>query len=373
MRAVAKNDRVWFIVDDQEEVKSFVSAFVLASKKKQQWRWLQPAACDETLLKRGNSARVAGALIDIDLTVDTVIKGTGLALAQGIRAKQKGKFVSEYPLIRFANPEPIARFVGSDPGSNDLFDLLISKDEARKCPAEIVRQCAAVREIYNEFSSLSRITPPRFAELCNVSLLDFELLGDARLFQRIATGLSATKGATHVGAGSFIRTFLVPDGLLISEELLAVRLGVDKRASPAAWKKILRKIERAKYKGIGSDGFDRWWARGVERFWLSACSDKFLQELTNAERVMLLSKSLKLKTLKSLRPKDARYWRLCTISRERGKFVPIDPRNAVKMISAVSSEPWLEPEQASPEVAAMNKGDKRLDRADLKRLKIVTR
>lgn len=367
MRAVAKNSSIWFIVDDQEEVETFCASFESKSKGKQNWVWLKPADAEKTLLTRNNKLKIAGVLIDIDLTSDPVIKGTGLALAQGIRAKQKGKLVPDYPLVRFANPLPISRFVGSDPGSNDLFDLLTPKDDARGAPIQVVKKCAAIREVYDKFSAAPKLDQKQFAKLCGVSEAEFAVWADVRFYQRIAASLASAGGAVHVGAGNFIRSFLVPDGLLVDEELLAVRLGVKKSASSSAWKKVLKSLDGAKYTGVGSGGFERWWARGIEAFWLAADSKKFLQELTASERVKILSKHLKLKTLEAIKPGDGRYWRLCAISREANKSIPVDPRMAVKLVSTTAREPWLEPEQVSPDIALMHRNDRRLDKADLKR------
>jgi hypothetical protein len=273
-------------------------------------------------------------------------------------------------LVRFANPVPVGKFVGSDPVSNDLFDLLVPKDAARKDALGVTRRCAALREIYDELLQRKAFNERRFSEMCGLPPKEAELWSDERLFQRMQAGMAKGSGAVHVGAGAFVRTFLEPEGLLIDEELVAVRLGIDVKASGPSWTTLLKKLDSAAYRGLGSKAFERWWARGLEMFWYGVDGEHFLQELTAADRVKKLTAHFKLKNLKALSKADNRYWRLCTISREQGRLVPIDPRNAVSMIPAVTREPWLEPEQAAVDVALMHKDDSRLDKNDLKRLKL---
>lgn len=354
----------WFIVDDQSEVDAFCSAFNVGEAAAS-WTWIGPSVAVDTIFSKA-AAEVGGVLVDIDLSGDIAHKGTGLGLAQDLRAKQKAGLIANFPIIRFANPQPVSRFVGIDQTSDDLFDLLLSKEQARSFPKEAVAKCLAIREVYEKLSS-RRLDETRFAELCGVNMDEYKSWVDARLLQQIFVGASETN-AVHVATGLFIRSFLEPNGLLIDEELLSVRLGVNISASGNSWPKLLDAILHIKYSGLGAYGFKRWWARGIEGLWASIEPSSFLQELPVSARVKRVAGHFKIRGLKPLHPEDARYWRLCSLSKEQGRFVPIDPRQSVKMISTVPRQPWLEPEQADPSVALMNKDDPRLDKADLKRI-----
>ncbi|MGL9623681.1 hypothetical protein QRQ56_37585 [Bradyrhizobium sp. U531] len=363
-----KTTRIWVVVDDQKDVDAYCDTFnEVVESAGFRWRRMKPSEVGEGLLSRTKEP-IAGVLVDIDLSSDPGVKGTGLGIAQDIRAKQKSRLLADYPLIRFANPVPVGKFVGADPGSNDLFDLLVPKDAARKDALDVTRRCVALRELYDELSARRAFSEKRLAGMCGLTVKEFELWSDERLFQRMQAGM-AKGGAVHVGAGAFVRTFLEPEGLLIDEALVAVRLGIDVKASGPSWKTLLKKIDTAAYCGLGSKAFKRWWARGLERFWHGVDAEHFLQELTAAQRVEKLIAHFKLKSLKPLSKPNNRYWRLCTISREQGRLVPIDPQTAISMIPAVTREPWLEPEQAALDVALMHKDDGRLDKNDLKRLR----
>jgi hypothetical protein len=216
---------------------------------------------------------IAGVLVDIDLSSE--IAGTGLGLAQDLRAKQKNQDIPDYPVVRFANPDPVRRYVGADPVSDDLFDLLEDKGRARHCPREVVNGCLAVREVYDGLAP-RELDEAQFARICALTPDKFELWGDARFYQRVKTGLAA---ALHVGAGAFVRSFLLPDGLLVGERLLAVRLGVDLGASGDAWNTLKSALDSASYRGLGAAGFERWWARGIEAFWFSVDRDAICTKL----------------------------------------------------------------------------------------------
>ncbi|MGJ5083583.1 hypothetical protein [Bradyrhizobium sp. HKCCYLS3013] len=367
---MAKTSRVWFVVDDQEEVDAYCDTFnEVVEESGFEWKRMNPSEVGDRLFSRTRE-RIAGVLVDIDLSSDPGTKGTGLGVAQDLRAKQKSGSVADYPLVRFANPVPVGRFVGADPVSNDLFDLLVSKESARKDAVAVTRRCIALTAIYDELLARRSFTEKRFSEMCGLTLKQYELWSDERLFQRMQAGMAKGAGAVHVGAGAFVRTFLEPAGLLIDEDLVAVRLGVDAIRSGASWKALLSRINSAAYRGVGSEAFNRWWARGLDAFWYSIDKESFLQELTAAERVERLCARFKLRSLVALSDSQRRFWRLCALSRERGRLVPIDPRGAISLVPAVVREPWLDPEQAALDVALMHKDDVRLDKNDLKRFAI---
>ena len=358
--------RTWFVVDDQpDDVKPFCASFLRETEgRSYDWRVLSPSQAGTALFGLPEDP-LAGVLIDIDLSRE--ILGTGLGLAQDLRAKQKNNEIADYPIVRFANLDPVKKYVGADPVSDDLFDLFIGKDRARQYPRAIVDECIAVRMVYDILEP-RKFTEEEFARVCGLAPERFEVWGDIRFYQRVSTRLDA---ALHAGAGTYIRSFLLPDGLLIGEDLLAVRLGVDREASGQYWETLKSAFRSASYEGPGAAAFERWWARGIEAIWFSIDPGDYLHELTVTERISKLSEHFALEGLVPLQPSNEspgdRYWRLCTLSKERSRIVPVDPRNGVNLTSAVQPDPWLEPEQAALGIAAMEQGDARLAKLNLKR------
>jgi hypothetical protein len=254
--------------------------------------------------------------------------------------------------------------VGDDPASDDLFDLLLSKETAREAPPRAVREMIAVRILYDRLTKAPPQSPTEFAVFCGLAEEAFELWGDHRLWRKVRLGMGET-ASVHVAAGSFLRTFLLPEGLLVSEDLLAVRLGVNREESPG-WPAVIQAMIQARYAGVGAEGFNRWWAQGLQAYWRTLDEDEYLHERTAFERVMTLRKALARDDLHPFEP-DARYWRLCALSRRQGEFRPIDPRRAVSLAQRTALEPWVEPEQAAADVAAMNRDDPRVDPEELAR------
>ena len=119
----------------------------------------------------------------------------------------------------------------------------------------------------------------------------------------------------------------------LGERLLAIRLGVDLEASGDAWNALKSALGQASYSGLGAEGFDRWWARGIEAFWFSIDPESHPHQLTVSERASRLKTRPGLERVVALElseesPGD-RYWRVCTLSKEKGRFLPLDPRYAV--------------------------------------------
>jgi hypothetical protein len=359
--------RTWIIVDDQiSEAESFAANFQRSAPTEgYAWKALQAADAQQFLLSDSGDG-IAGVLVDVDFSSDGKAIGTGLGLAQNLRAKQKNKKSKtlDYPLIRFANPDPVREFVGDDPASDDLFDLLISKVFARDHLDTVVLQARAARAVYDGLTDSPPADLAAFARFCGKEPAQFEVWGDPRLWQKVRLGLGESS-ATHVAAGSFFRSFLLPVGLLVDEDTLAIRLGVDIEKSPD-WPTLRAALADAKYTGVGAEGFERWWARGIDSFWLGVDDDEYLHQRNSEERVDRLRK-ISGDRLAALQP-PARYWRLCALSLRNGECKAVDPARAVTLVQRSPQEPWIDPEQAAVEVAVMFRDDPRIDTDELARL-----
>jgi hypothetical protein len=356
----------WIVVDDQlSEAQAFAASFQTASQS-DACIWDAMQASDAQIYLLGSRGEgIAGALIDVDLSSDGRVIGTGLGLAQDLRARQKNRQSLDFPLIRFANADPVRRYVGDDPVSDDLFDLLIPKEFSRVQPDIVARQASAARDVYLGLADGSPADSALFARFVGLDPQTFEIWGDARLWQKVRLGMSSSS-ATHVAAGTFLRSFLLPSGLLIDEATVAVRLGIDRAHSPD-WEAVREALNNFRYLGCGSAGFDRWWARGIDAFWLNLECEEYLHQRTSTQRVEVLKKFFGV-DLVALQP-TGRYWRLCSLSLRSNDQVPIEPEHALTLLQHTPQEPWIEPEQADVNVAAMFRDDPRVDADELARLR----
>src|SRR5690349_3360922 len=112
--------RTWFIVDDQpKDAESFLAGFKRSTTGPYLWDVLPPGKALSALAGKERGS-VAGILLDIDLSSDPTAQGNGLGIAQSLRGEQKKGEIDDYPLFRFANTGPIEKYIGGDPGSDDL-------------------------------------------------------------------------------------------------------------------------------------------------------------------------------------------------------------------------------------------------------------
>jgi hypothetical protein len=361
----------WAFVEDQpDEAKSFAEQLG-TGQRPIPVEVLGPLKARADLLT-GKSVPM-GVLMDVDLSAVTGEHGTGLGIAQDIRGKQKAHEIADYPIIRLAGPKPVERIVGGDPSSDDLFDLRISKNEVvRDCPSVQLR-LTGVKRVYEQLSGFAALDDQALGVLLGLTPQQREEWSHPALHSRLADGHRTT---VHVAAGTFMRGLLLSPGLLIDETLLAVRLGLDRDGSGDAWGQLVQRLMNFKFNGTSHEQFERWWARGLEDWWLGTSGGNSLASLTISQRHERLCNHFRLNGLLPLTmPKGSageRPWRLCTLSLEADEpqYVPIDPSESVRVTPRVDQPPWIDAQYASlgSALRAAN-DDKRLNRSDLDRLR----
>ncbi|HGE6045229.1 TPA: hypothetical protein ACGGSH_003221, partial [Vibrio cholerae] len=146
-----------------------------------------------------------------------------------------------------------------------------------------------------------------------------------------------------------LNTFVRSAGILVTEEMLATKLGIDIKAS-GDWEPLLSKLEPCLYRGVFSTLKKRWWMSGIEDWWYEICHSKTLRGLTADERVEILKSSLNLEDLKSITPKysngrqSKKFWVNCIVS-----GTPLDPYDAI-VANKPDLMPWEQPIYLDPEV-----------------------
>jgi hypothetical protein len=90
-------------------------------------------------------------------------------------------------------------------------------------------------------------------------------------------------------AQALLHGVVAPSGPLVPDVVLAVRLGIDIKAS-IGWSALLHSLENAQYGGPFSEGFRRWWWSEVLSFW-STISETPLRSLSAESRVSLLKQA----------------------------------------------------------------------------------
>jgi hypothetical protein len=314
-----------------------------------------------------------GVLMDVDLSGVKGEHGTGLGIAQDIRGKQKAREIRDYPIVRLAGPKPVERIIGGDPSSDDLFDLRISKNEVAKDFSSVQVRLTGVKCVYDQLSGFAALDDQALGAILGLTSQQREEWSHPALHRRLADGRHT---AVHVAAGTLMRGLLLSPGLLIDEILLAVRLGLDREGSGEAWGQLLQRLTNLKFSGTAHEEFERWWARGLEDWWLGISGGNSLASLTISQRHERVCNHFRLNGLLPLTmPKGSageRPWRLCTPSLEADEpqYVPIDPSESVRVTPRVDQPPWVDPQYAALGSALRAEvDDKRLNPSDLDRLR----
>ena len=146
-----------------------------------------------------------------------------------------------------------------------------------------------------------------------------------------------------------IQEFLDMEGLVISEHLLAARLGIDISQS-ADWNNLLEVLKPCRYYGVFADGWSRWWAGHLQDWWSSNFSEKNLRSTPSAERVGLIIERFNLKNIvqatKVDKARSDSFWVICS-----GLKKPIDPVDGLVIAGQDNFYPWQEKKYVSYEAA----------------------
>lgn len=310
----------------------------------------------------------SGVLMDVDLSNEKGSRQSGPGMAQDIRVAQQKRTLPGFPIVRFSLREKVLENIGHDSSSDDIFDLKIEKDGLSAADARPAAQSKliGVRALYDALN------------VEGARLLDVLGLTEEQWYQWGSTDFQSDfdiGDRVHLKASPLVRVMIHP-GLLIDEDMLAMRLGVDSSASQG-WQTLTDELAAYAYCGVASGCFKRWWARGIEDWWQDKLgADVPLAGCTIAERVELLT-AVTADLVPLQMPSGSlgdRPWRYCLLSKEaRQQFVPVDPARAVKVKPRSSMPSWLDPLYAALGIALQNREDPTLDKEDMKRLQIYTR
>jgi hypothetical protein len=357
----------WWLVDDSpEEATSFAQNL----SKEEALSIVYTSVKDAAAALDNGTLEAAGILMDVDLSNETGRKQTGPGLSQDIRVAQQKQTIPPFPIVRFSLRDKVLQNIGRDSSSDDLFDLKIEKDglSAEEARTAAQAKLIGVRKIYDALQS--RMTDVSLPGLVGLAPGDWQKWGSTAFQSDFESG-----DRVHLRAGPFIRMMVHP-GLLIDEDVLGFRLGLNIKAS-TGWPTLKEKLTPYTYRGVAANCFPRWWARGIEEWWQDElAAESPLAGCTIGKRVEHLSR-LAGELVPLTMPKGSmgdRPWRYCLLTKEqRQEAIPVDPSKSVKIRPRSPMPAWLDPLYAALGVALQNPDDSRLDNGDLRRLQLFTR
>ncbi len=318
-----------------------------------------------------------GLFLDVALTnaLDTdgqPVGFDGIALAQQVRTLQtrartptSGNSLPEFPIIRLSKRDVIREYVNEDSTSDDLFDELIDKENVLNAPAPIAAVAAALADDYEKVCIFSSGDPTPATLSALLAWPEDQL---ARLDTRTLIGLQRPNAPAHVLARFIVVKLLRRAGPMIAEELLAVRLGVDRDKSPQ-WSDLLGLLEARAYSGAFAQGYPRWWMMGVLDWWQEKVDpDQLPSRLSASDRVAKLKDALGLGELEPIGPNPDspgdRFWTICIRSQ-----VPVDLNQGYPLLPVYGSESWHDTEYLCLEEALRSPNHPRLSPAERTRVK----
>lgn len=361
------NDNVvkYLYVDDSDNAKSFISALSLCDRLDIQV--VQPTEKRLHLINQIVSNSYDGLIIDQQLYENKIVNKdkeynadyTGSSLSFDVRSEQKLKTISgetdySIPIVLYSAGQNVPDIINS--AGRELFDYVIYKGSqnfsefSNNTPLyqQILISLGRGYKTLKETKELNMI----FA-LDDLSDLDSRFIESFSIYQ---------KDMVSVQARFIINELIIKQGILIDEDILAVRLGIDKKSE--GWdivKKSLRGFN-AEYKGVFNEGWPRWWMPIVEKWWYEQIDDDVhLGSYSAAERTELIAKNLQINlnaaTTSSMFSTHNNYWTICDITKE-----PLDIEDGLMLPEQNNLFPWQDAKYVSIE-AAIN-GDVQVSNSD---------
>lgn len=264
----------------------------------------------------------------------------GTSIAQEIRTRQKEKVLKSFPIVLFSTKEEFD--LAMEDSAKDVFDMCMDKSNLSvDLYTAYTSQLIALSEGYKMLSTNNKLESILNTD---ITLLDSRFVFEYNELKR---------SPVHVQTRFLITEFFERQGLLINEDVLAARLGVDKNNSKD-WGILKQTLTPAKYEGVFSLGWERWWAHLVERWWNEAVTSEMSLRTTTADlRVRKIKERLGLSDVvpatKKGKAKSNEFWTIC-----KGCGKPLDPVDGLLISGQDNLYSWQEPEYVSID-SALNK------------------
>jgi hypothetical protein len=266
------------------------------------------------------------------------------AIAQEIRTRETDQNdpIAPLPIILWSTQEKLAASFNRDNTSHDLFDGKYIKDGISENPKLVRQELISFVTGYKAIAKFAKKTKRNFHELLGAEK-DFI---DIRIQERF----SNDRFPIHEYARFIKRELIDRPGLLVDENRLAARLGINKNRSKD-WNNLVDLLSIYKYTGPFREAWSRWWSDGIEKKWWNVTLEQKrpLSLLIADERVKIIKEKTGLKKLIPAMPikpnYHSRFYTICEHCRE-----PLDPIDGI-ILAEKEPEPWQERKYISIDVA----------------------
>lgn len=344
-----------YIDNEEKEAKKNIASINIISPKKFKVEFIRPEdwktfTDTESIKKILN--KYDGILIDFRLDNEpvTLDDGTnfhtnysGLALAQRIREVISfNKDFKDIPLVIISTDKYIESYNKEFTG-HDLFIWKYLKKNLTN-----TESIETLIELSNGYKQI---------EACKSNLVNFEEIKN-KLFKCTADYLNDVvensinnlpENHVHARAYYILKKIVLQNGLLISEPLLAARLGIDIQKSKE-WETLKNKFKNFKYNGIFSKLESKYWEKGFTEWWFTQISkNSHYLPLTSNQRVEMIKEKTKISDIKPIQEYEVQMGKLIFKGRQNYNTIckvtglPISSEDAF-MIFNPDLENWQYPE-----------------------------
>ncbi|MCC3241889.1 hypothetical protein [Enterobacter cloacae complex sp. 2021EL-01169] len=288
-----------------------------------------------------------GLIIDQKLSAisDQGVKADyyGTTLAQQLRTEMAVGNIQAIPMVLLSNENVIVESYIPDDSSNDLFDFVIKKHEVAQ-EEKRLRVSKMLHSLIQAYDKARAVKKDIGIDLNEVELCRLFNCNDKQIHYmdtRFLDFIKSKGGDTHSLVASIYSSLIQSAGMLVTEEMLQTKLGVDKNSLD--WDKVKQHLDEYKYNGPFCDLKDRWWFSGVEDWWDELYPENVLQNLTVKERVAILIEKLSLPHLNYVElsyseGQQSEYlWVNCVLS-----GVALDPYDALR-VRDPEAKVWEQP------------------------------
>lgn len=262
------------------------------------------------------------------------------AIAEHIRISAAQKKIQDIPIIICSadRNKQFSKLRNKEQTSQDLFDLSFNKNEIfGKNSLSVDKQLHDLDITYKEIQR-KKVPLHEFLALSKSQIDNFL---DIRFLDKIETLLK--EKTPHDLVQFFLREVIEREGVLIDDNVLAARLGIDKKITDKKdWDGLLLLLESSNVlnKGFLSKGWQRFWAFQLDEWWKELGANFKLKTSKAAKRVEFLNQKFELNLKVASRIEycsSEEFWTVCF-----GTKRPLDPLDGFQ-ISEYPQYPWQNP------------------------------
>lgn len=273
-----------------------------------------------------------GILLDLCLNGEGVyhLNYSATPVAQYIRSLGIKKEMRQIPLVLCSTDANLTAEYLKDTSAHVLFDYKFVK-QGKIAFEEIASRMKVLAEGYESIPKSS------LEDLLGVSEEEFDRL-DERIFQRFRYDVNSKP---YEFTGFMVNDVFKYSGIMMSENVLASRLGVDVDSSKEEWCKLKKHLDsQIKYTGVFSEGWNLYWTHRLNEWFRSLSTGCPWTVLDARQRVDLINRMLDVKLIPAepMKFASSSYFNTICVATEK----PLDSSEGFVIKEERDLKPWQE-------------------------------